>query len=571
MNIQQHDRLFYSLLHLIVFSLAWLSSALNAASDITQNYPVTVLSSNLHTLNTPTDSTDNNGRKIFFTQKLHATIQLSAMGRDYTLHLRDSHLLRNTQLLNRAGEALDKPDALFLQGTVEGDPWSWVRGTWSAGVFTGWLYAFEQLLAIEHAGGTELERVSDTLIYDVNTQSGIEPGYDEERRAPDTQTREAGGANESYIKTPTGQITRTLRIGIVIDSLYNEQFTGQGLLKALSLINIINGIYQRELGVAINLETAYLLADTTTDPLRSVQGNIDDIMARFRIVRLSLPELPAELTLVHLFTGLEDPDDVLGLGWIDTACRTDGYDVSVSRPFKFDALLTAHEIAHNLGAVHDNNIACTTENRKIMSARLSHTTAAEFSNCSREFMAPLIAADCNLENLDLALDLRQPLLSAQQKFTGEQTITLVIRNTDGTRHAKGVLVDIHFSRDIKITNLDSRCRQLAGKLVCEISTLTAATEEKLGIGYTLEQERTGEVSATLRPQKYSDIAAANNTATLRLTPRTFPAVPLSMNEETFTQSATVKEGTALGSLVYLLCGLIAANLWRRIHRERCYV
>lgn len=391
-----------------------------------------------------------------------------------------------------------------------------------------------------------------TVMLDVNAGTTIKPFHDSERYAP-VGSRSYARSALPYVKTPKGQIERTLRIGIVIDSHYNDTFNNNGLEKALSIVNIINGIYQQELGVAIKLETAYLFIDPTTDPLRSIENGIDEIMSRFRDVRLSLPKLPADLTLVHLFTGLTDPKDVLGLGWIDVACRTDGYDVSVSRPYQFDALLTAHEIGHNLGAVHDNNLACNTENRKIMSARLSHTTEAEFSDCSREFMAPLIAAECNLDNLDLSIDLRQNTDFSRTDQHTEQVVSVVIQNQDNSREAVRIVTDIRFSEGIRLSQNDSRCQEFADRLECEIRSLTPGAEDELRLGFSLEQHQTGEITATLRPQHFSDLAAANNVASLSLR---------SANNESLMPETQSEGPSTGGSLTYLLWALGVLGLLR---------
>lgn len=545
-------------------------SCANAKSIASATYPVTVLSSDLHRL----DEAVNRIGSTITPPVDDVQLQLSAMGRDYTLNLRPSHLLLDTQLVDITGTAIAKPDEIFLQGTVEGDPWSWVRGTWSGGVFTGWLYAYEQLLAIERSDTFIGERTDRTVIVNVETSIAAESGYDLENYIPEasSQTTIVPTATPTtrtaapYIKTPAGKIDRALRIGIVVDSHYNKIFDGQGLEKALSIINIINGIYQQELGVAIKLETAYLFNDSGTDPLNEVQPDINAVMSRFRTVRMALPQLPSDLTLVHLFTGLSDPQDILGLGWIDAACRSDGYDVSVSRPFRFDALLTAHEIAHNLGAVHDNNIACTTETRKIMSARLTHTTGAEFSDCSRDFMAPLIAADCNLDNLDLAIDLRESIHSSRTEFSSEQKLSLLIQNTDDARTAEHVVAAVQFSDGVRIFNMDSRCRFEADQVVCKVNSLEAGTQAEFGITISMEPGQTGEAIATLRPKRFSDVTSANNTASLRFNSIEDPAVSTAVNDKPAQVVTSNKTGRTGGSLVYLLGWLSLLTLIRNSAR-----
>ena len=77
-----------------------------------------------------------------------------------------------------------------------------------------------------------------------------------------------------------------------------------------------------------------------------------------RAYRMQSTLLGNEVSLVHLFSGSRAIDEPVGLAWIDTACRSDGYDVGLSTPYQHDILLAAHEIAHNLGALHDSETAC---------------------------------------------------------------------------------------------------------------------------------------------------------------------------------------------------------------------
>lgn len=136
---------------------------------------------------------------------------------------------------------------------------------------------------------------------------------------------------------------------------------------------------------------------------------MDQILSAYRDIRLGDVALPADLALVHLFSGYDDPDKVIGLGWIDTACRLDGYDLSVSTPFPYDMLLSAHEIAHNLGADHDDSAACISDNvitgSEIMRSELSGSTQPVFSSCSISKMKPALTAECVLDNTNVGVDL----------------------------------------------------------------------------------------------------------------------------------------------------------------------
>ncbi len=357
----------------------------------------------------------------------------------------------------------------ILSGGVEGDPQSWVKLLrLPNGAYLGQIYAFNKMFAVEPNNITGITRVTEQpSLADQNEalmqriqQSTIENSTSSApadyllHPPPPTGLSLTNRNATSDLRTLTGvNVPRILRLGIVVDSRFNDHHGGQGLNRALSLINVIDGIYQQQLGVAIQLEAVVDYTNAQTDPLRNLRGSVENILAVFGNIRQTDPQLPANLTMVHLFTGLRDPDGVLGLGWIGTACRTDGFDVSLSTPFEFDALLAAHEMAHNLGAGHDNTAACASNSSRLMWPRLSSRTQPEFSDCSLLAIAPGIAASCNIDNIDLAIS-QQLLPSAN---ANERVVRLTATNLDPSRVAPGVRTLIDLPADSSVIDLPANC------------------------------------------------------------------------------------------------------------------
>ncbi|KAH9490654.1 Metalloprotease mig-17 [Bulinus truncatus] len=95
-----------------------------------------------------------------------------------------------------------------------------------------------------------------------------------------------------------------------------------------------------------------------------------------------------------LFVGSDlwtEKGDILGLAWVETLCRTDGYSSSVIEDMgDYSAIIpAAHELGHSLAANHDGiNNTCTYEDRYLMAPSLSAPTDItrqhpwRFSNCS---------------------------------------------------------------------------------------------------------------------------------------------------------------------------------------------
>ena len=274
-----------------------------------------------------------------------------------------------------------------------------------------------------------------------------------------------------------------LRVAVVVDSLFNEHHNGRGVTRALSLINVVDGVYQDQFGVALVLDSVVAYTDPSTDPLRGDNRPVAAILDDFRSVRLQEPQLRPDLTLVHLFTGLRDPDGVLGLGWINTACRSDGYNISLSTPFTYDALLAAHEMAHNLGALHDDTTSCSVERSNIMWPRLSGQTAPVFSQCTLNSVRNGLAAACNLENIDLSVALESQPGPAG---SGRQLVASVINN-DPVRIAEQVRTLIRLPQGSRVFNIPSVCTvtlfaQNSGpEVVCEMGDIPALIGRSMDI------------------------------------------------------------------------------------------
>ena len=175
------------------------------------------------------------------------------------------------------------------------------------------------------------------------------------------------------------------------------------MYKRQSLINSLDGIYREEFGLALQVESAINVIDAAADPFNYGNIAIEPMLRSFRDYRMRTPLIDEDVSLVHLFSGNKPADEPVGLAWIDTACRTDGYDVGISTHYAHDILLVAHEIAHNLGAHHDNETACAASTDKVMWPYISAGTSQHFSSCTVEAVKRSLARSCHAEVVDLEL------------------------------------------------------------------------------------------------------------------------------------------------------------------------
>ena len=402
----------------------------------------------------------------------------------------------------------------FFDGSVVGDSDSWVRMTvdesgiesiYSGHVFTqGELY---ELQYREDMGGHALAPQPGNLTLSdmVLPESG-------------SQDKRSSTAKLDDSDVSGSSAKRAIKIGITVDSSYNEHYDQRGLAHALSIINGVDGLYQEQLGLAVIVDGYRLYDDPEQDPLRDYPGNVDQILSSYRDIRVQDEELPAELALVHLFSGHPDPDKIIGLGWIDTLCRLDGYDLSMSTPFPYDMLLSAHEIAHNLGAEHDDDAACSTDGSisggEIMWSELSGNTRPAFSTCSLESMRPALSAECVLDNIDVGVALSAQTTSepAQLEFS------VSAFNNDGSRVAPQITSTTTFPTGTRLSNPSAGCSISDTELSCRHSVLQPGSDNALSV--TAEFVSDGAtyplVVSELKHGGFTDTELLDNRATLQL-------------------------------------------------------
>jgi len=310
----------------------------------------------------------NHATETLQAERLHE-ITFNVNGISLQLVMQPSHVSNQTRFY--INDEVTRPTGwqapIALQGSVTGDPDSWARLLQiDDGVYMGQIQAFGQLYeAVPNIADDSANKLQNDFQHDLpKTRLTTLPELSEQYRQLNDKIQSNGRQKNNlnaidYLLHPpvrktidnlqtrnsindlrnlTGvNVPRALRIGIVVDSQFNEFHNGMGVERALALINIVDGIYQQQLGVALILESVITYTNPQTDPIRTIDGTIESKLTQFGRIRQQETGLSRDLTLVHLFSGAPDANGVLGLGWIDTACRTDGFDVSLSTPFAFDA------------------------------------------------------------------------------------------------------------------------------------------------------------------------------------------------------------------------------------------
>lgn len=433
-------------------------------------------------------------------------LSVNVAGTDMQLLLVPSPLTKDTRWLDAGLRSQTPPSVGVFDGTVEGIQDSWVRAVLSEGSLTGVvnLNGVQQRLTPANLVGT-LE------YYQPRAKKGTLPGSQHSELADQLQNLDVleapplGAAQRFSARSREVQTdVRSVPISIVVDSQYDRYFGGAGLANALSSLNVADGIY-RQFGLALELDEAVQFQDAA-DPMSIGAASLETILRTFRDYRLRYKTLFEGSALSYLFSGNPKTDVTLGLAWIDTACRTDGYDVGVTTPTDFGDVLLTHELGHSLGAHHDSDTRCSNNQDAIMWPNISERTTTSFTSCSRERVIASRSKACLNNSVDLSLAAHRS--GAQISFT--------VANPDNT-----------LTLDARLVIETSAPEQLIWPDDCQVITPTSAQclvaallpSESRRIGFSVSErfkDQSAPVTGQVSPVGVLELQDANNVATVSL-------------------------------------------------------
>ncbi len=132
-----------------------------------------------------------------------------------------------------------------------------------------------------------------------------------------------------------------------------------------SILNFVDGIYESEIGISFQIVQQNTWADANSDPYTSTSASTR--LQEFRNHwNANFPNSGANRrAIAHLFTGVNLDGSTIGIASFGVACRTPNFSYGLSQQFPFGStgitaqtvVLTAHEIGHNFGASHTNQVA----------------------------------------------------------------------------------------------------------------------------------------------------------------------------------------------------------------------
>ncbi len=338
------------------------------------------------------------------------SVDVNVDGIDMRLALVPSSLVEGTAWRDARLTDVAPPDVGVYEGTVEGVPDSWVRATIQGGDITGMIHVdgrLRRLVPGDLTGTLDYyqppsRRGTSPALDGLADFDPAAPGLAARLQAidllappprPATGTRRSRGALAA---------TRVVPLSIVVDSRFDGYHAGRGLERALDYLNVADGVY-REHGLSLALDEAIAFGDEA-DPLKLPTGTLESFLRAFRDYRRAHDTLFGDSAATYLFTGNRKTDPTLGLAWIDTLCRSDGYDVGVTTPSSFGDVLLTHELGHSFGAEHDSDTACRTDRDGLMWPHISAATGTRLTSCSRDSVRASQRRACLGNGVDLTLD-----------------------------------------------------------------------------------------------------------------------------------------------------------------------
>jgi hypothetical protein len=361
---------------------------------------------------------------------------------------------------------------------------------------------------------TVLFRLSDTIL-DAGTAmcSVTDAESTHGGTAYEALTRELNFLKRDLVMMQAGNAGLRIELSAIGDAKFREQFASdaEAIDAMLLRLNNVDGIFDAQLGVEILVPTAQVY-DSANDPLPSTTSSTE-LLDHLGNLRQHTPELQAR-GLTHLFTGRDLDGTTVGIGYVNSLCRAK-FAVALTeirgRGAWLESLITAHEIGHNFGSVHDGEKQCgyVAQNQFLMSPTV-HSTAATFSSCSRDLMATSMAsASCITSlppaDLSIASDLGTVRSSAGQAFEWE----LPVINLGG-RAAQQSHIDVLVPPSLVVSDVwvsGGACTSGAGAISCELGDVPGGASRPLHM--TLSGDTLGSNSISARISSLSDAPNAD--------------------------------------------------------------
>jgi hypothetical protein len=272
----------------------------------------------------------------------------------------------------------------YFRGRIDGQPDSWARlahidGAWIGAVWDGgtlWLLdpAAQHAQAARDAGIP----ADATVVFstsDVHLPEGYDLAGEHLSIAGVVDADSAHAIHEN-----TQGITRFLKVTLVLDTEFQALHGGNSASIAGAVLNIVDGFYSNQVGVDVSLFHLRSLASNGA-MMPTDAGALLDAFSAY-VGAGNVPNGGVN----HLLSGKNFDGDTVGLAWVRTVCRMDGFNTGINQitfSNAFGGATVAHEIGHNFDAQHDSQGNACPPSGFIMAAIINTGNPAnQFSTCS---------------------------------------------------------------------------------------------------------------------------------------------------------------------------------------------
>jgi hypothetical protein len=215
--------------------------------------------------------------------------------------------------------------------------------------------------------GLELSRVRISSAPHLSLDCAVEARKPTQSAVQNSQ----GRSSTSWARMQQFNPPRILEVGAEADYAFFRKFGAQTRNYIRSTLRAADTLYTSELGIRIKLTSLRVMNQGS---LQSSAVSAENVLEGFR--RQSRQSRVAT-DVRHLFTGQQLDGATIGLAYVGTACMdSERFNVGISRAVNkaLQPILAAHEIGHNLNAVHDAGRG-SVMNPAPRSARASFTQA----------------------------------------------------------------------------------------------------------------------------------------------------------------------------------------------------
>ena len=331
--------------------------------------------------------------------KTEQPIKVQAYGYDFEFILTPNDLRAGNYRVVESNSSVEhelkkQAEITTYKGVLINDINSEVRFTITEGNIEGFIYTGDNKKFFVSQAGKFSSRAlkNDAIVYgEDDLLKSVDLSNDTENSSQDIEGKiDLGLSILNHHTDSAATATTDLKVVEVATEADYQWVTQSGGASAanneiLGILNLVDGIYRRDLNLTIKVTFQH--AWTTSDPYSAASTSaLLDAFLGYWNSNYSRSQYPRDVA--HLFTG---KFNFQGIAYSSVACRNSQYAYGVTaRSAGINHLITAHEIAHNLGADHmENSGSCATS---LMNPIISSNVTG-FCETSKSAIANYVSAN----------------------------------------------------------------------------------------------------------------------------------------------------------------------------------